>query len=521
MSQPAALDPSPGDAALLPRSLSNLVPLVWRYILFPGESPGSGRPRWAALVLLVVLPGLLLYPCMSFHLFEPDEGRYAEIPREMLERGDWVVPHLQGAPYLDKPPLLYWLVMLSYSVFGVSDWSARLVPALAVHGCVLITYLLGRRSLGERAAFWGALILGLSPGFLGVGRLLLLDGLLSLWVTLEVLCAFEAVRSGRLQWGWWLLAATACGLGVLTKGPVALVLLLPPLWVYARWTGGCCRLGWLPMAVYGCLAMSLSLPWYAAITLRLPDFPRYFFWEHNVVRFSTGFDHLRPVWFYVPIVLGGLLPGSLLAIGMLRWLLSSAEQVRRRRCPELGFMLLAGGWCVLFFTLSECKLPTYILPAFPPLALALGYYLASSRWHLSRWPAAVGALAFVGLAAVHVVALPWYAAHHSPWSRPDLVAEYCGDPQVPVVCYPRNCDSVSFYLGRSDLRTYRSKETPELLHYLERQPRVVVLFMHRNSLETLRQVLPAHLRVTRERPFFGSLRRGPQGACYLAVVERR
>jgi hypothetical protein len=184
-------------------------------------------------------------------------------------------------------------------------------------------------------------------------------------------------------------------------------------------------------------------------------------------------------------------------------------------------MLLAGGWCVLFFSLSECKLPTYVLPAFPPLALALGYYLAGSRWVTSRSPIVAGALTFVALAGLHYFALPWYAEHHSPWSRPDTVTEYCSDPNVPVVCYPRNCDSVSFYLGRADLRIYRSKETPNLLHYLERQPRVVVLFTHRNSLETLRQVLPAHLRLTDEKPLFGSARRGPEGLCYLAVVQRR
>jgi len=219
-------------------------------------------------------------------------------------------------------------------------------------------------------------------------------------------------------------------------------------------------------------------------------------------------------------VLGGLLPSSLLAIGMVRWLFSSNDAARERRCPELGFMLLAGGWCVLFFTLSECKLPTYVLPAFPPLALALGYYLAGSRWIASLWPSAVAATVCAGLAVVHFVAVPWYAEHHSPWSRPDLVAEYCSDVSVPVVCYPRNCDSVSFYLGRDDLRNYRSKETPDLLHYLEKQPRVVVLFTHRHSLETLRQVLPAHLRISDEKPLFGSTRRGSEGLCYLAVVRR-
>src|SRR5918912_1230815 len=91
---------------------------LWKGILFPGEPAArqQGHPRLFAVVLLVVLPAVLLYPCLDFRLFEPDEGRYAQIPREMLERGDWVVPTLQGKPYLDKPPLFYWLVMLSYSI---------------------------------------------------------------------------------------------------------------------------------------------------------------------------------------------------------------------------------------------------------------------------------------------------------------------------------------------------------------------------------------------------------------------
>ena len=154
---PSGTDAEPSSSALaLPASLAGCVPVLWNRVLFPGVSAGPSRIRWSALFLLIVLPGLLLYPCLAFPLFEPDEGRYAEIPREMLARGEWVVPTLQGEPYLDKPPLLYWLVMLSYRVLGVHDWAARLVPALAVHACVLLTYLLGRRSLGERAAFWGA-----------------------------------------------------------------------------------------------------------------------------------------------------------------------------------------------------------------------------------------------------------------------------------------------------------------------------------------------------------------------------
>src|SRR5271154_1320081 len=134
----------------VPRSFLACLPFLWSRVLFPGSTKDSAALNWPHLFLLVVLPALLLYPCMSFYLFEPDEGRYAEIPREMLMRGEWVVPYLQGEPYLDKPPLFYWMVMLSYRAFGTHDWAARLVPALAVHGCVLLTYLLGRRALGER-----------------------------------------------------------------------------------------------------------------------------------------------------------------------------------------------------------------------------------------------------------------------------------------------------------------------------------------------------------------------------------
>src|SRR5437764_4043728 len=172
-----------------PPDVRRWLPFLWSKILFPGAARPLEPPRLWSVLLLLVVPGVFLYPCLSFHLFEPDEGRYAEIPREMLARGEWVVPYLQSEPYLDKPPLLYWLVIVSYKLFGVHDWSARLVPALAIHGAVLLVYLLGRRSLGERSAFWGALLLSLAPGFMSMGRLLMLDGLLACFTTLGLLTA--------------------------------------------------------------------------------------------------------------------------------------------------------------------------------------------------------------------------------------------------------------------------------------------------------------------------------------------
>ncbi len=446
-----------------PRSLFAWPTFLWSRVLFRGDRPGGDEPRrspWLRLLVLLFVPALLLYPCLSFPLIEPDESRYAEIPREMLQRGDWITPRLQGEPYLEKPPLLYWLTAVSYRLFGVHDWAARLPPALAVHGSVLVLYFFGQRLFGERAAFRGALMLSLAPGFVSIGRLLLIDGILAFCATLALFAAFEAVRGCRLRWGWWLLSAAACGLGVLSKGPVAVILLAPPLTLHRWLTGRPLPLPRWAVAVFLAVVAAVTLPWYAALCLREPQFAWVFFWEHNVLRFLTPFAHERGVWFYGPVLLLGLLPATLLLVPFLRFLVSSDEATARRRPAEFGFLLLAGGWCVLFFTLSSCKLPTYILPAFPPLALALGWFLTQSRWDRSRWPAATACAAFVLLAGFHHVVVPWYATCRSPMNRPNEVRRLCANPAMPLACYPRECDSVAFYLGRDDVRAYRSSKGP-------------------------------------------------------------
>jgi 4-amino-4-deoxy-L-arabinose transferase-like glycosyltransferase len=515
-------------------SLLGWIPIIWTRALFRGPSSAeTAPPRWWALVLLVVLPGLLLYPSLSYRLLEPDEGRYAEIPREMLERGEWIVPYLNGEPYLDKPPLVYWGVMLSYRALGVRDWSARLIPAVALHGSVLLIYLLGRRSLGERAAFLGAALLSLAPGFMAMGRLLTLDGLLTLCVTASVLSAFEAVRGERFRWGWWAAAGVACGLGILTKGPVALLLLVPPIWLYGRLTQRSGP-GW--RAWFGLLFISLgvALPWYVGVCVRMPEFAQYFLWEHNVMRFLAPFDHLQPVWYYGPVLLVGLLPGSLLVFPFLKFLLWGGQRPAGSR--EVGFMTLAAGWCVLFFTLSGCKLPTYVLPAFPMICLALGWYLATSAWRGAWWVRGGGIFAYVFLALVNHAALPWYASYRSPMRQADEMARYCADPNEVIVCHPRPCDSVAFYLRRDDLHEFRSKEMHLLIPSLLERKRTVVLFTHRHSLQGFKDSLPSSLHVVDEKHWglppvpglpesmekhaIDGMGETAHGLCDLVVVER-
>ncbi|WP_020472522.1 ArnT family glycosyltransferase [Zavarzinella formosa] len=513
-----------------PRHLGSWAAYLWTTVLFPGRSAEPTATRRSAILILLFLPALLLYPTLNFRLLEPDEGRYAQIPREMLARGEWVVPTLQGQPYLDKPPLLYWLVMASYSVFGVSEAAARLIPAIATHLTILLVYLIGRRSLGERSAFWGALLLGITPGFVGMGRLLIMDGLLTMWVTLALLAGFEAVRGPTLRRGWWYLAAVACGFGVLTKGPIPLILLAPPMLMHGWLTGQRAAIGWKHVVGFLSVVLLVNLPWYAGIFLRQPVFLRYFFWEHNIMRFIKPFDHLEPVWFYMPVMLAGLLPGTLLLLAFARHLMSGDESLARTRTPELGFWLLAGGWCVLFFSLSGCKLPTYVLPAFPCLLLALGDFVAKTRWQ-SAWQTRTGVTCSAALMVfAFYVAIPWYADLRSPMGPPAVADKLLASNNETIYCFPRNVDSVAFYTGRDDLKSMRSKQSQELIETLMTQDHAVVLFTHRHSLESFKAVLPPQLMVAEATPvrhrgtganFLDKIvGDGPWGLCDVAVIQK-
>ncbi len=379
----------------VPRVLAALVPFWWSEVLFPAsrererpEQAGDGRSRARRAPLLVLLMAAALFLSgLGCPLLEPQEARYAEIPRQMLAAPDGgLVPVLHGQPYLDKPPLLYWLVMLSYAAFGVHDWAARLVPGVA--GCltVLLTFLWGRRVAGERAALAGAVVLCLSARFVYLGRMLTFDALLCLFTVAALAAAHVALTSGsdRPRRGWWLLSAAACGLGLLTKGPVALALVAVPVLAFAALDTRAARPRVRDGALYLAAASALAAPWYLFTAITHPDYLRYFFWQHNVVRYVAAFDHEEPFWFYLPGLVLGMLPWALLLPGLLRFLFRHSRRAAARRSPALGFFLLCALWGVLFFSLAGCKRAVYVLPVLPPLALALGCYLDAV---LPRWRA--------------------------------------------------------------------------------------------------------------------------------------
>jgi dolichol-phosphate mannosyltransferase len=506
------------------------------------------------LALLSVVAGLLFLTTLSAPLLEPQEPRYAEIPRQMLLQGSFVVPVLHGEPYLDKPPLLYWLVMASYSLFGVSDRAARVVPGAAGILTVLVSYWWGRRVAGERAGLCGALVLCLSPGFVYRERMLTFDAVLCLCVVMGLAAAHAALAGPRLHRRRWLFSAVACGLGLLTKGPVALVLVAGPVMAYSYLDRRSVRPGWRAALVYLAGAATVALPWYAAIGWREPRFVGSFLWTHNVVRFVQPFDHEEPFWFYLPGLALGLLPWALLVPGMVRFLLRREDPSGRP--AAMGFFLLASGWTVLFFSASGCKRAVYLLPAMPPLALALGCYLdALLPSGLARVEALLkpgGPLAasvtltalLLGLAAdgtaavkgmvpaghaLAMAAVALAATAHLLWNRRratwagclgvtfavlyvgvrELQPVYNGqfsiredlrrhvellhDAAPRVACYPQGWDSVTFYLPQCDVRVYHADERRRLLQDLGSRPETLLLAKPGRALQELLDDLPGSL----------------------------
>tara|TARA_R110002049_G_scaffold4601_5_gene32017 strand:+ start:32173 stop:34617 length:2445 start_codon:yes stop_codon:yes gene_type:complete len=369
----------------IPAVFCGLLRHWWNEIQFPGKSHdgkqkrtssilgGDTRLRWAPLLLLL-LAAVFILANLGYPLIDRDETRYAEIPREMLVTGDWVLPKLNFLPYYDKPPLTYWLCAISYLLCGVTEWSARLVPGCAALATLAATMWFGIRTLGRRAGVISGVVLMVSAGFAFLSRYLLIDGVFTLWVTLAIFAAYEAIGGSDVNPGWWIASAIFCALSFLTKGPVGWVLWLPPVIAFTWLTNRCAKPRWWYYVLHLGIIVMVSAPWLIAVALQDGQFIPEFLVRHHLQSFAGGF-HPKPIWFFVPVLLVAGHPWSFMSIPYCRFLLSRDPDLSKRRPPIIGFLLLTAGWCFLFFSLSGCKLPTYLLPAAPPLALMMGHYL--------------------------------------------------------------------------------------------------------------------------------------------------
>ena len=329
------------------------------------------RQRWLLLVMIVLIS---LVSNAWRELVQPDEGRYAEIPREMLVSGDWVVPQLNGLPYVEKPPLQYWVTAAAYAVFGVEDWVSRLWNLLLGVAGVVVVYATGRRLWGARAGEFAALILLSTPLYMLVGQLNLLDMGLTFFLT-AALCAFllaqHAGAAPADNRRYMLLCWISVGLGFLQKGLVAFAVPFLALVAYSLLQRDWGLWKRLHLGKGALIVGALSLPWLVALGLRDGAYAWFFLVHEHFTRFITTEHHREePWWFFVAVFIVGAVPWT----GMM--LRSIAAQLRRRSSRgdfDASTALVVWALVVVaFFSLSGSKLVPYIMPCVPPLAVLAG-----------------------------------------------------------------------------------------------------------------------------------------------------
>ncbi|WP_085694759.1 MULTISPECIES: lipid IV(A) 4-amino-4-deoxy-L-arabinosyltransferase [unclassified Pseudomonas] len=329
--------------------------------------------RWALPLLLLLFLLAYLLPLGSHGLWIPDETRYAQISQDMLLSGNWVSPHFMGLRYFEKPIAGYWMIALGQELFGQNLFGVRFASALSTGLSVLLCFLVARRLWNDpRKSFACALLYMSFTVVAGQAGYANLDPQFTFWVNLSLVALWFALDSrttGQRLAGWSVLGL-ACGMGFMTKGFLAwalpVLIALPWMLWQKRWRE---LLVFGPVAVV--VAIAVSLPWVLAVHAQEPDYWRFFFWHEHIRRFAgDDAQHDAPWWFYLPLLLAFSLPWAGL------WPTAVRQAWQTRREPAIAFL---GLWLVmplLFFSLSNGKLPTYILPCLLPLALLLGHVLA-------------------------------------------------------------------------------------------------------------------------------------------------
>lgn len=350
--------------------------------------PRVSRRFWL-VVILAMFAGVWFGNLEYRKLIKPDEGRYAEIAREMATSGDWVTPRLNDIKYFEKPALQYWATAAAYDLFGQHQWTARLWTALTGFLGILAVWFAGSRLFGRTAGLYGALVLGSSQLYVMLGHVNTLDMGVTLFMGAGLMAFLLAQRAGvqvreRRNWMW--LAWAALGLSVLSKGLIGMVLPGAVLVLYALIERDFSL--WRRMHLLSGLAIFLAVtaPWFVAVSLANPEFAHFFFIHEHFERFlSKAHDRYEPWWNFIPILLLGMLP----------WLTSMFDALLRAWKQEAGksegavkpqrFLLIWAVFIFVFFSASSSKLPSYILPIFPALALLIGARLGQLRGRQLFW----------------------------------------------------------------------------------------------------------------------------------------
>ncbi len=349
------------------------------------RSPRSRLWPVAGSCALLLLLGVS--PC---GLWERDEGRYADVAREMIARHDFVTPRIDGAVFLDKPPLVYWVTAASLAIWGPGETGARFGQLLFAAGILLVTRRIGVLLFERRRANLALLVLASCAGFFAASHVLTLDLGLTFCVSLTLLLFLRGCRAGSAGRRAYLGMFAAAAGGVLAKGPIGAVLPVLTIASFLTLRREWRRVRELPWATGVPLFLLIVAPWFIAVSIANPEFPSYFFVHEHLERFSTTVHRHGGAWYYyLAVAAAGLLPWSLfIPLSLLRGLRSAngfAATLRQEAPAFLWSWVIPG---LVFFSASQSKLPLYVLPLFPAAALLFAGSLDGTPPR-SEWPAAL------------------------------------------------------------------------------------------------------------------------------------
>lgn len=384
------------------------------------------RRRALTLLLVMCFAALFLFDIGGRNISSPDEGRYIEIPREMVVSGDYVLPRLNGVLYFEKPPLFYWLEASAIKTLGTSEWAMRLWPALLGIFGALMTYGVARRFYGRAAGVVAGCVLATSLMYYALARFVIIDMLESVTMS-AALFAFllSAQEEDERKAIWWARGGhVAAALAVLAKGLIGLMLpgLIGLVWIamIGRWSF--VRRALAPSGI--ALFLLITVPWHLLAAMRNHDFLWFYFVHEHLMRFTTTV-HRRdgPLYYFLVVLFVGFLPWTGYIWHAIRDALPTWNSRRSR--PVEMFLLLWIGIIFLFFTISDSKLPPYILPIFPPLAVLIGRVLGPRLSSIDDLP--LGRWLFVAVFGALAVAVPVV------YSLPSMRAEDNIGPYLSLV----------------------------------------------------------------------------------------
>jgi len=363
----------------------------------------------ATLVAFFVAGTVLLSGLGSIPLMQPDEGRNAEVAREMAADGSWLVPTLEGHPYLDKPAAYFAMVAVSLRAFGNNAWAARLPSALCGLGILVLLYAFARRYYDDVTAALVVIVVGTAPLVVAFSRLVIMDIALALCTTAAIVAAFVAEAGAVPDRRWHAAGAAAAGLGTLVKGPVGALVPALVLVLFFCWDGRPRALRRVFAVRNFVIVLGLVLPWFLGLVRAHPEFAHYGLVEESFNRFFTpAFQRGQPFWYFGPIFLATLMPWTLLFAPMA----FVAWRHRARFAPADRLFITWTVVVLVFFSLSRTKQPGYILPgviaAGVLVARGLGY-----AWHhreglasriVARTSLVLAVISVAGAAALGLVA---------------------------------------------------------------------------------------------------------------------